>query len=66
MAAAVAGAPFGTPVSFPVYHPGAAVAYYAHASMAAAVLLQSSRTQTTSVPARGFRNCEAVAGAREI
>lgn len=35
MAAAAAGAPFGTPVPFPVYHPGAAAAYYAHASMAA-------------------------------
>ncbi|KAG2641213.1 hypothetical protein PVAP13_2KG166500 [Panicum virgatum] len=33
MAAAAAGAPFGTPVPFPVYHP----AYYAHASMAAGV-----------------------------
>ncbi|CAN6171384.1 unnamed protein product [Urochloa humidicola] len=37
MAAAAAGAPFGTPVPFPVYHPGAAAAYYAHASMAAGV-----------------------------
>lgn len=37
MAAAAAGAPYGTPVPFPVYHPGAAVAYYAHASMAAGV-----------------------------
>jgi hypothetical protein len=35
MAAAAAGAHFGTPVPFPVYHPGAAAAYYAHASMAA-------------------------------
>ncbi|XP_021303001.1 DNA-binding protein EMBP-1 [Sorghum bicolor] len=37
MAAAAAGAPFGTTVSFPVYHPGVAAAYYAHASMAAGV-----------------------------
>ena len=39
MAAAAAGAPFGTPVPFPVYHPGAAAAYYAHASMAAVSVL---------------------------
>lgn len=38
MAAATAsGAPYGTPVPFPMYHPGAAMAYYAHASMAAGV-----------------------------
>jgi hypothetical protein len=35
MAAAAAGATYGAPVPFPVYHPGAAAAYYAHASMAA-------------------------------
>ncbi|XP_062187097.1 DNA-binding protein EMBP-1-like isoform X2 [Phragmites australis] len=35
MAAAAAGATYAAPVPFPVYHPGAAVAYYAHASMAA-------------------------------
>ncbi|KAK1681347.1 hypothetical protein QYE76_042195 [Lolium multiflorum] len=36
-AAAASGAPYGTPVPFPMYHPGAAMAYYAHASMAAGV-----------------------------
>lgn len=35
MAAAAAGATYGAPMPFPVYHPGAAAAYYAHASMAA-------------------------------
>ncbi|KAL5197471.1 hypothetical protein ABZP36_000983 [Zizania latifolia] len=37
MAAAAAGAPYGAPIPFPMYHPGAAAAYYAHASMAAGV-----------------------------
>ncbi|KAG8100318.1 hypothetical protein GUJ93_ZPchr0013g36391 [Zizania palustris] len=37
MAAAAAGAPYGAPMPFPMYHPGAAAAYYAHASMAAGV-----------------------------
>ncbi|XP_062189876.1 DNA-binding protein EMBP-1-like isoform X1 [Phragmites australis] len=37
MAAATAGTPYGAPVPFPVYHPAAAAAYYAHASMAAGV-----------------------------
>ena len=40
-AAAASGAPYGTPVPFPMYHPGAAMAYYAHASMAAVSLLAS-------------------------
>ncbi|KQK20382.1 DNA-binding protein EMBP-1 isoform X2 [Brachypodium distachyon] len=37
MAAAASGAPYGAPVPFPMYHPGAAMAYYAQASMAAGV-----------------------------
>ncbi|KAG8081186.1 hypothetical protein GUJ93_ZPchr0007g3960 [Zizania palustris] len=37
MAAAAAGAPYGAPMPFPMYHPGAAAAYYAHASMAAGI-----------------------------
>eukprot|EP00267_Zea_mays_P033686 XP_008668103.1 DNA-binding protein EMBP-1 isoform X1 [Zea mays] len=47
MAAAAAGAPFGTPVPFPVYHPGAAAAYYAHASMAAGVPYPTSEAVAT-------------------
>ncbi|VAH46373.1 unnamed protein product [Triticum turgidum subsp. durum] len=36
-AAAASGTSYGAPVPFPMYHPGAAMAYYAHASMAAGV-----------------------------
>ncbi|VAH30299.1 unnamed protein product [Triticum turgidum subsp. durum] len=36
-AAAASGTSYGAPVQFPMYHPGAAMAYYAHASMAAGV-----------------------------
>uniref|UniRef100_A0A0A9CV29 MEmBP-1a n=1 Tax=Arundo donax TaxID=35708 RepID=A0A0A9CV29_ARUDO len=51
MAAAAAGATYAAPVPFPVYHPGAAAAYYAHASMAAGVPYPTSEAVSTAVAA---------------
>ncbi|KAL6839029.1 hypothetical protein ACP4OV_031083 [Aristida adscensionis] len=50
-AAAAAGAPYGAPVPFPVYHPGAAAAYYAHASMAAGVPYPTSEAVAAAAAA---------------
>uniref|UniRef100_A0ACD5UYA9 Uncharacterized protein n=1 Tax=Avena sativa TaxID=4498 RepID=A0ACD5UYA9_AVESA len=50
MAAAASGAPYGTPVPFPMYHPGAAMAYYAHASMAAGVPYPTAEAVAAAAP----------------
>jgi plant G-box-binding factor len=53
----MAAATYGAPVPFPVYHPGAAAAYYAHASMAAVsvpLLLQRSPVAELGSDLSGF------------